>query len=594
MTEFDDDRVRARRPARACGSSAPRRPRPRSTGRRAPTRDRARRMPPPSGAVARRRPTDVQPAARFPLPPPTASSDRATIPDRRSRPAAGAAARPEASGEPHAELPHWTEPATGEVPMIADEAGDEDVEPTRRVDEPRSALPSRPTGRRRLETSRARATTPRTTRPPRSARSSTLRPRSTTTRCSPRGRGPPGAPRAAAARAARRVAVPRAAAGSQSRPRTTDAPRSPRRATAVGDDLTTRIITGVGIAALALLCFDARPRRHRGARHRDRRGCRVRALRGLPPRRVPARPRSSRCSASVAIVRHRVQPRRVRVPAGHRDRDRLHAALVPVRGRARAPDGQRRGHHAAASSTSACSAASPGLLLVFPERRRHRSSASCSARWATTSSATSSARSSGKRPLVARRSRRTRRSRAWSAAWPPSIVVGVLIVNVGITRGTTSADGLAARPRRWRSSPRSATSSSRCSSATSASRTSARILPGSRRRARPLRRHPVLPAGGLLPGRSRADDRLMRRSRRRDASLSSARRGRSARRRSTSSAATATTTRSSALAAGRNAELLAAQAAEFGVARRPRPALCRRRARGARRARRARPTSTSC
>jgi len=73
----------------------------------------------------RKAPDDVEPAARFPLP-----ADRlpgeGPGPVPRPAPAPPLAA---GAGEPSGPmpLPHWTEPATGEVPMIADDPGDEEV-----------------------------------------------------------------------------------------------------------------------------------------------------------------------------------------------------------------------------------------------------------------------------------------------------------------------------------------------------------------------------------------------------------------------------------------------------------------------------------
>jgi len=82
---------------------------------------------PPEAPRRRRRsaPDDVEPAARFPLP-----ADR--LPGEGPGPAPRPAPAPPlaaGAGEPSGPmpLPHWTEPPTGEVPMIADEPGDEEV-----------------------------------------------------------------------------------------------------------------------------------------------------------------------------------------------------------------------------------------------------------------------------------------------------------------------------------------------------------------------------------------------------------------------------------------------------------------------------------
>jgi phosphatidate cytidylyltransferase len=66
-------------------------------------------------------PDDVQPAARFPLP-----ADR--LPGEDPGPTVRPAPPPPVGeGSGPVPLPHWTEPPTGEVPMIADEPGDEEV-----------------------------------------------------------------------------------------------------------------------------------------------------------------------------------------------------------------------------------------------------------------------------------------------------------------------------------------------------------------------------------------------------------------------------------------------------------------------------------
>jgi phosphatidate cytidylyltransferase len=116
VPEYEDDlpeappaegvRILGAEEAQAAVEGGPDRPRPEEPPRR------RRRSAPPE---------DVQPAARFPLP-----ADRlpgeGPAPDVRPAP-------PAAAGEPSGPvpLPHWTEPPTGEVPMIADEPGDEEV-----------------------------------------------------------------------------------------------------------------------------------------------------------------------------------------------------------------------------------------------------------------------------------------------------------------------------------------------------------------------------------------------------------------------------------------------------------------------------------
>ncbi len=159
---------------------------------------------------------------------------------------------------------------------------------------------------------------------------------------------------------------------------------------------------------------EARPGRHHGPRHRDRRARVAGAVPGPPEAGLPPRddPRGARLDRDRA---DRVQAGRVRVPVHARDRDDLHAALVPVRGREDPPDGQRRGHR-------------DGLRLrrhprwlrrpaaQLPERRRPHPRRRALRRRLRHRRATSSARSSA-RPGSRRRSRRTRPSRASSAGW---------------------------------------------------------------------------------------------------------------------------------------------------------------------------------
>jgi phosphatidate cytidylyltransferase len=116
VPEFDDDRPEAppaegvrilgAEEAQAAVDGGPDRAKPEEPRRR------RRRAAPPD---------DVQPAARFPLP-----ADR--LPgDDPGPPVRPAPAPSLGEGSGAMPLPHWTEPATGEVPMIADEPGDEEV-----------------------------------------------------------------------------------------------------------------------------------------------------------------------------------------------------------------------------------------------------------------------------------------------------------------------------------------------------------------------------------------------------------------------------------------------------------------------------------
>ena len=126
MPDFDDERpepppaegvrILGAEEAQAAVDGGPDRARPEEPRRR------RRRSAPPD---------DVQPAARFPLPADRVPGDSAG-PTPRPAPAPAPYAPPPtapSAGEPSGAmpLPHWTEPATGEVPMIADEPGDEEV-----------------------------------------------------------------------------------------------------------------------------------------------------------------------------------------------------------------------------------------------------------------------------------------------------------------------------------------------------------------------------------------------------------------------------------------------------------------------------------
>ncbi len=124
MSDIDDDlpepappegvRILGAEEAQAAVDGGPERPRPEE-----PPRRRRRQAPP----------DDIQPAARFPLPAERSGSD---LPGPLPRPTATPAPPlPTSSGmgEPSGPIPlqHWTEPPTGEVPMIAVEEGDEEI-----------------------------------------------------------------------------------------------------------------------------------------------------------------------------------------------------------------------------------------------------------------------------------------------------------------------------------------------------------------------------------------------------------------------------------------------------------------------------------
>jgi phosphatidate cytidylyltransferase len=87
---------------------------------------RAREEPP---RPRRESPPDAKPAARFPLPADGPTEFDVPVPRPTPAPAPTAAATPAASGEASGPvpLPHWTEPATGEVPMIPSEDVDDDI-----------------------------------------------------------------------------------------------------------------------------------------------------------------------------------------------------------------------------------------------------------------------------------------------------------------------------------------------------------------------------------------------------------------------------------------------------------------------------------
>jgi len=83
----------------------------------------------PSQPRRRSAPPDAQPAARFPLPGDRLPEDLQTArPSPTPAPAPTASAPPAADPSLAAPLQHWTEPPTGEVPMIGgDEFGDEEI-----------------------------------------------------------------------------------------------------------------------------------------------------------------------------------------------------------------------------------------------------------------------------------------------------------------------------------------------------------------------------------------------------------------------------------------------------------------------------------
>jgi len=303
--------------------------------------------------------------------------------------------------------------------MIADEPGDEEVW-GRRIE--RAAVPLR---RRRLQRLRLRARRRRTPRRDhRHGRARRLCPRSTTTRNSqlrvaarraaPARRKPAPSPRArvAAQPPPRRD---RSSRPSRTRP-TRRTSRPPRAVTPSGDDLTTRIITGAVLAAVALLAFVIGPRRHRGARHRDRRRRRVRALRGLPSAGFqPATLLALLGSASMVGIAYnhgeRAFPLVTAVVVA------FTLFLVPGQGRARPADGQRRGHDLRVhlrrhpgrvrGPAASCSPTVVGMIIgpraVRGELRRRRLHSS--ARGSATDRSCPTCRP-------------TRPSRAWRAAWP--------------------------------------------------------------------------------------------------------------------------------------------------------------------------------
>jgi phosphatidate cytidylyltransferase len=168
-----------------------------------------------------------------------------------------APAPPVGEGSGPMPLPHWTEPATGEVPMIADEPGDEEVwaaasnEPRFRSDAAEWGDSDFGVGDEGLhdETTAMGALVDR----PDVDEDEEFAAQVAARRNAPARRGRSRPPRA------RRGAAPAAAAGSQfpSIEDETDAPHvsAGPRVTPSPDDLTTRVVTGAVLAAVAILAF---------------------------------------------------------------------------------------------------------------------------------------------------------------------------------------------------------------------------------------------------------------------------------------------------------------------------------------------------
>ena len=300
--EFEDDRPEAP-PAegvRILGAEEAQ-----AAGRRRP-RPRQARGAAAAGAGVRHRPDDVQPGGPVPLPgrPTRPATTPGRRPDPRRRHPVGEPGEPSGAMP----LPHWTEPATGEVPMIADEPGDEEVwaaassEPRFRSDAGDWASPTSPSA---------------TTAPRRDHRHGCARRRARDRRR--RGfAAQVAARRAAPARAA--VRSPRAArrGAAAARPgRSTRPSRTrPTRRTSTATPRVTPSARRPHRRASSPVACSPRSRCSRsssaapapGARDRHRRRRRVRAVRGLPPGRVPARdpPRAARLPLHRG---HRLQPR---------------------------------------------------------------------------------------------------------------------------------------------------------------------------------------------------------------------------------------------------------------------------------------------
>ena len=345
--DFDDDRPE---PHARRGRADPRRRRGPGRGRGPATEPRPRPRSRRADAAASAPPDDVQPAAALPAAGrptpgrrrPDPRSDRRR---RRRRPARPVGPMP---------LPHWTEPPTGEVP---DDRRRRPRSTTRGLGRRAGTQPALPRRGRRLGRDRLRRLERRaacTTRPRALGAlvdvpdvdddeefAAEVAARAPAPRVAPhdaarvRGRG---AAAAAAGRSPDRRRRDRRAA------RHRDARASRRRATT---SPTAHHHRRRRSPSVALVAFVDRPRRHRRARHRDRRRRRVRALRGLPPRRVPARHahRAARLAVDGAASRYnygeRAFPLVVALVVV------VHAVLVPVpRSCTRRPMVERRGHHA--------------------------------------------------------------------------------------------------------------------------------------------------------------------------------------------------------------------------------------------------------
>ena len=335
--------------------------------RPAPEEVRPQRVPPP----------DARPSARFPLP--ADRSESFDMPTPRPVPAPEPTATPTGDTTGSLQLPHWTEPPTGEVPQLGGEVAelsdDDDDDLWSGVSEPRfrsdvgdyagsgfgddplhddttalGALVDMPeiddeeefaaeVAARRAPGRRGRTRGARTAPPPRQRRAT-------------RSRG---------GRRVRRWGLrPGRRHGTDSEPaaprddhrrhhhahRHRTDPRG-RRAARVRD----------------------RPCGHRRARHGHRRGGGDGALRRPAPRRVPAR-HPDRAARVTRDGRDRVQLRRARVPARRRDRARVHALLVPREGRARETHGERR-RHPARVHLHRCARRVRGAPARVSRRHRH-------------------------------------------------------------------------------------------------------------------------------------------------------------------------------------------------------------------------------
>ena len=201
----------------------------------------------------------------------------------------------------------------------------------------------------------------------------------------------------------------------------------------------------------------------------------------LRPRRLPpghaARPRRHR----LARCRRRLPRRRGGVPARARPVRRVHVPLVPGRRRPGPAGDERRRHRCSAFVWVGFLGSFAALMLRSPNRDGRR--ASCSARdhrhrRQRRRRASSSAAGSAASPLAPAISP----NKTWEG-WPAGSVATIVVTLRRRRRPSVSTRGTSGRrlpPRAGRRScrARSATCASRWSSATSASRTWARILPG--------------------------------------------------------------------------------------------------------------------